>query len=509
MDSGADELLAGRPLAAEERFMFPTRHAVLLLLFAGVYLVVFSAAVPTWVDEAYSFNMASDSSLPHMFSALRAGADGSFPLYALVLHGWAKIFGFSEMSLRLNSALFVFFLVWQLSQRLGKYFGRTAAALSILFVLADYVFTYYVVQARFYGIVVFLFSLCFWSTWDLLQSQGASLRTRLCHALFCGLLCLSHPLGLVYTGILGLLYFAFTLHLRRFSWGNCAAFLGGPALFLLWLPAFLHQRLVNPVYEVGRPGWLKYWQFAFFDDLVLFLTLLAGLLAWFAARRVLRSPPQAGLEDSQPKSNERFGKSLGTTWLVGYSVAFVVCMNGTVALLDAGHFVPVYALAAIRYVLVCWVAYAAVLAAIFATAASLIQQLSVRGAVRLPGRAIFVLVIVGLLVVMEAHWGEWIRGRASDRAYLAKIARVADDGKLQIVCESHWDAFYLVSRTEAHDVKYLLPDNFEFRELMLQIARFYPHPAPIEQARVAHCTNVYLYLSHSPRDARIVNASNQ
>src|SRR5215471_12263139 len=123
MDSGADELLAGRPLAAEGRFMFPTHHTVLLLLFAGVYLVVYSAAVPTWVDEAYSFNLASDSSLTHMFSALRAGADGSFPLYALVLHGWAKILGFSEMSLRLNSAVFVLFLVWQLSQRLGKYFG--------------------------------------------------------------------------------------------------------------------------------------------------------------------------------------------------------------------------------------------------------------------------------------------------------------------------------------------------------------------------------------------------
>src|SRR5262249_55011280 len=148
--------------------------------------------------EAYSFNLASDTSLRHMFSALRAGADGSFPLYALVVHGWAKIFGSSEMSLRLNSALFVLLLVWQLSQRLGKYFGPTIASLSTLFILADYVFTYYVVQARFYGLVIFLFSLCFWSTWDLLQSQNTLLKTRLCHTLFCGLLCLSHPLGLVY-----------------------------------------------------------------------------------------------------------------------------------------------------------------------------------------------------------------------------------------------------------------------------------------------------------------------
>jgi hypothetical protein len=510
MNSGADDSLTDGPGVAEGRFEGLARHTVLLLLpFAGVYLVVFSGAVPTWLDEAYSFNLASDSSSTHMFSALRAGADGSFPLYALLLYGWAKIFGSSEMSLRLNSGVFVLCLVWQLTERLRRYFGPAVAALSTLFVLSDYVFTYYVVQARFYGLLVFLFSLCFWSTWDLLQSQSTSFKTRLAHALFCGLLCLAHPLGLVYTAILALLYFGFSFSLKRFSVANASTFLGGPALFVLWLPGFLHQRLVNPAYEAGRAGWLKYWQFAFFDSMVLFLILVAGLTVGILSRRNFRRRVGTPSTDIAYTAEDSSGRAAGRPLLVGYSLMFVVCTNEVMALLDAGHIIPVYALAAIRYVLVCWVPYAAVIAAIFASAACLLGALSERRIIQLPQRAMFVVAVVGLLVLLESHWGEWFRGRASDRAYFAKIAQMANERNFEIVCESHVDAFYLATRTPAQDVKYLLSTNFAFKNLMLQIERFYPRPARIEPGTMAHNTNDYLYLCYSPRNAFIVNATNR
>src|SRR5258708_6641590 len=87
------------------------RHRVYLLIFAAVYGVLFCLAMPTFIDEAYSFHLATDRSLSHMFSALRHGADGSFPLYALCVWVWAKIFGSSELSLRLNSGVFVLLFV--------------------------------------------------------------------------------------------------------------------------------------------------------------------------------------------------------------------------------------------------------------------------------------------------------------------------------------------------------------------------------------------------------------
>jgi len=72
-----------------------------------------------------------------------------------------------------------------------------------------------------------------------------------------------------------------------------------------------------------------------------------------------------------------------------------------------------------------------------------------------------------------------------------------------------WDAFYLATRTPAQEVKYLLSDDFEFKYLMLQIVKYYPRPAPIYPAGQLRYTNEYLYLSHSPRKARLVNPNNR
>src|SRR5580765_7290394 len=83
-----------------ERFVVPHPWALSLLAFGIAYVLFFCNAIPAFIDEAYSFNLATDKSLTHMLSALRDGADGSFPLYALSVYSWQKVFGPSELSLR-------------------------------------------------------------------------------------------------------------------------------------------------------------------------------------------------------------------------------------------------------------------------------------------------------------------------------------------------------------------------------------------------------------------------
>src|ERR1700690_1132225 len=92
--------------------------SLFLLAFALVYVVCFCLAFPTYIDEAYTFNLATDTSLTHLFSALRNGAGGSQPLYGILVFAWDKIFGSSEFSLRLTSGIFVILLVWHMSHRL-------------------------------------------------------------------------------------------------------------------------------------------------------------------------------------------------------------------------------------------------------------------------------------------------------------------------------------------------------------------------------------------------------
>jgi hypothetical protein len=417
---------------------------------------------------------------------------------------WEKIFGASELSLRLNSGLFVLLFVLHLSKRLERYFGGPAACLALLFVLSSKIFTYYALQARFYGLLLYLFSLVYWSSWDLLQKKGATPRQRFWHALLCGLLCLSHPLGLIYTGILGCIYLTFSVSLKKLSLLNALSFLGGPVMFLLWLPCFLHQRLVSPSYAPGAPGWHKYWQFAFFDSIALFLTIIAGVFFGFIVRHHSRTKTRLSQSEepaSVPKQHE-------SSLLIPYSLAFIVCLNAMLALLDAAHIMPVFWMQGIRYLLVAWIPYSVVLAAIMTGAADLLGQYAESHRLPLTGPTPFLAVILGLLLLMESHWASWMKARASDTSFFSKIAAVAAEKRLDIVCESHWDAFYLATRTPAPRVFYLLGEHFPFKQYLLRAAEYYPNPAPICPPGKLHYTTDYLFLTDSPREARIISPSN-
>jgi hypothetical protein len=308
---------------------------------------------------------------------------------------------------------------------------------------------------------------------------------------------------------LAILYSVFSWGLKRFSFFNCLSFLGGPALFLLWLPSFLSQRLVNPRYDANLvvPGWYKYWQFAFFDDMLLFLTCLAGFVVFVLGQRFFRVEQRE--EQIGTGASTKGVPDCGGAVLIFYSLAFILCLNLTLALLDALRIIPVYWMLAVRYVLVCWAAYCPVIA------------ITLKGGTNIVGRSCkpawkprvvrieYFAILGGLLLMLEAHWGEWFKTRASERAYLAKIAKIADEKRLAVVCESHWDAFYLATRTSTENVEYVLRDDFAYKKLMLQIAKYYPRPTPVLSDQQRKRTNEFVYLSDSPKEARIVTPSEQ
>ena len=236
-----------------------------------------------FIDEAYTFNLATDVSLARMLSALKEGADGSFPLHPILAFGWTRLLGCSELSLRLTSGLFILMLVWHGTGQLGRRFPAAAAALAVLVVLDNRNYAFYASQARCYGLLTFLFSLVFWGTWRMIHDrQSCSPRALLGHGLACGALCLSHPLGLLYLEIVALLYAGFALFRKTFSAAAACSFLGGPLLLLTWLPSFLVQRKVSPTVAptASVPSFLELWQFTFLNSWILFLILLAGGALW-------------------------------------------------------------------------------------------------------------------------------------------------------------------------------------------------------------------------------------
>src|SRR5882724_11821199 len=120
-----------------------SRYRAGLLVFGVLYTLCFCAAMPAFIYEAYTYNLATDSSLVHMLSALKDGADGAFPAYALFAYGWEKLFGSSEFSLRLTSGLFVILFVWHCGGHLMRRFRPAAAVVGLLIILANETFIFY------------------------------------------------------------------------------------------------------------------------------------------------------------------------------------------------------------------------------------------------------------------------------------------------------------------------------------------------------------------------------
>jgi hypothetical protein len=470
-----------------------------LAAFALIYVVCFSLALPSCIDEAYTFNLATDDRLTHMLSALRDGADGSQPLYGILVFAWDKIFGSSELSLRLTSGVFAILLVWHLSHRLTRRFAPSGVVLPILLVLANTLFAYYVIQARFYGLLLFAFSLAFWSTWDLIESRTVSRQRWLWHAFFCGLLWLGHPLGMIYGAILALLYAGFSWFNKTFSLSNAAAFLGGPLCFLPWLPAFLVQQKINVVYPPGLhiPGWHKYWGYAFLNSPVFCGVCAAGLLLLATRRKSKGSDPaNTGAPSPLPPPPEPASRQL-----VFYSLAFIILLNLAIALLDATGVIHIYLMLALRYALVSSIAYGVVFAAIFQDLDRVVRRHSRPQWTAPLRRALFIVIAAGLLFSMEKMWSDWYFDKSSRESYYRRAAVLAREKHLDVLCESHPAAFFLTTRTAAAEVKYLLADDFPFRTLLLQIHKYYPRPTPMTRTEYSHYTNEAVFV---PSDGEVV-----
>lgn len=103
LSTGSSPATAGEPSANNDRlsrrlesFLLPTAAvAMLVFIFAGIGRSI-------WLDEANSIAIARGD-FSDIFTRLKI--DNNFPVYYVVLHFWIRMFGESEMTLRLLSGL--------------------------------------------------------------------------------------------------------------------------------------------------------------------------------------------------------------------------------------------------------------------------------------------------------------------------------------------------------------------------------------------------------------------
>jgi len=221
----------------------PTRWvlgALVLTVVAGVAFR-FVTRSDLWLDEALTVNIAK-LPLSDLRDALRH--DGAPPLFYVLLHGWIKVFGSSDVAVRsLSGVISIATLpaAWLAGRRLGGRWGAWAAVA----VLASSPYAIrYATETRMYSLAMFL---VLWGYVALRRAlERGSFPLSVVLAVITGALCYTlywsfYLLAVVALGVVWRAWKASDLTDRQAARGVLVAMIAGGLTFVPWLSTFRYQ----------------------------------------------------------------------------------------------------------------------------------------------------------------------------------------------------------------------------------------------------------------------------
>jgi mannosyltransferase len=325
-----------------------------------------------WLDEGFSLQFAR-MSLGEIFLL----PDANPPLYYLFLHGWIRLFGWSEVALRLPSVVFGC-LSLVVVYRVGRLiYGRGTGLVASLLLAVSPFHIYFSQEARTYSLTVLL---CLLSTWFFLRIERGRRRDAAGYVLFSALFLSSHVYAL-FVLLAQNLYFLL-LRTRspegaRTSLGRWVLLQAGVAVpFLLWVRALVAHRAADVGIWADLPsGFDLLRTFRRFAGSWMLLGLVGLLIVlWFIRN-------QSRWRENLPRGEPRRAHFLGVWLLVPVIVPFVI----------ARTVMPIYV---IRYTIVASIPFLILVA---------------RGLVRIASRPLALVMTVGFvllsgLAVAEQYW---------------------------------------------------------------------------------------------------------
>ena len=232
------------------------------LYFAIITLGVLAAIVVRWFglgrqslwwDEGYTV-FISQFPLKQIWRGV--AADTSPPLYYFLLHGWVRLFGISEISLRGMSAFLEMLSIPVFLLLAKKVLNDKAAVAIAMWLSALSAFqVHYAQDARFYGLLVFFSLVSVYSLIRFLEKRSTLWFITLALSIAGGLY--THNMMFFYLPGLALLWLFYPSDQspvrRALDSASCGALV--LLLYLPWLPHLLSQtRQVARVFWAARPS---------------------------------------------------------------------------------------------------------------------------------------------------------------------------------------------------------------------------------------------------------------
>lgn len=150
-----------------KKFLITNKQEYLVPLLASISLIISCIIISSkkffWNDELYSYYLLSDPSFSHMLGAFHDKINNTPALYFILGWLWARLFGSTELSLRLFSSVgmcLACMIVWITLRRTYSFWSTSIGTLSV-FCTSGLILSQNS-EARMYGLFMFLCSLALW-----------------------------------------------------------------------------------------------------------------------------------------------------------------------------------------------------------------------------------------------------------------------------------------------------------------------------------------------------------
>jgi hypothetical protein len=219
-------------------------YIVPILLFISLIIacVIYASKSYFWNDELFSYFFLADPSFSHMWAAFHDKLNNTPPLYFFLGWGWGRLFGTSELSLKLFSCLGIGMagcFTW-ITLRRTYSFWATSLAVLIVFCLSEMV-TSQNAEARMYGLYLALSAAGIWLYDEFNQREQLSWKLLLGNSLIQAALVNTHLHGCFFSGAILAAFIVNDYFHKRFRIKLYASFILGWLTFLFYIPALLIQ----------------------------------------------------------------------------------------------------------------------------------------------------------------------------------------------------------------------------------------------------------------------------